>query len=101
MADDVENFQKQKSEAEKMLASFGKYKLSENMTMQFISVLSADAKLLSDKIASNELKPQQMGEKITTLFKEAERELQEIETPKLQLKTRLTPHVRPHKVSGI
>jgi hypothetical protein len=57
------------------LASLSKHKESESLTQQLVSSLSAEAKLLTDKIASNQLKPQEIGEKITTLFKEAQSEL--------------------------
>jgi hypothetical protein len=53
------------------MASLSRHKGSESLAHQFISSLSADAKLLTDKIASNQLKPQEIGEKVTTLFKEA------------------------------
>ncbi len=80
-----------------------KHKDTESLIHQLISSISADAKLLTEKIASNQLKPQEIGEKITTLFKKAQSELQQIETPKpqLTLKTRLTAHVRPDKLKGV
>jgi hypothetical protein len=52
-----------------------KHKGSESSAHQFISSLSADAKFLTEKIASYQLKPQEIGEKITTLLKEAQSEL--------------------------
>jgi hypothetical protein len=52
-----------------------KHKDTESLIHQLISSISADAKLLTEKIASNQLKPQEIGEKITTLFKKAQSEL--------------------------
>jgi hypothetical protein len=58
------------------------------MAKQFITSLSAETKRLTERIASNQLKPQEMGEKIITLFKDAQSEL-------LTLRTRLTALVEP------
>ena len=76
MAADIDNLQQQKRGAEQLLSSLGKHKGSESLTQQLISSLSADMKLLTDKITSNQLKPHEIGTKITNLFKEAQQELQ-------------------------
>jgi hypothetical protein len=43
------------------LASLSKHKEAESLTQQLISSLSAEAKILTEKIASNQLKPQEIG----------------------------------------
>jgi hypothetical protein len=40
---------------------------------------TSEIKLLTEKISCNELKPQEIGAKITTLFEKAQRELYSIE----------------------
>ena len=72
---------------------------------QAISITTAEIKVLNDKVASNELKQQKLGDQITTLFKAAQSELQQVQEitpkPELTLKTRLTAHVSPGQVSGV
>ena len=56
-----------------------KNKVAESLIQQAISVTTAEIKALTDKIASNELKQQKLGDQITTLFKAAQSELQQIQ----------------------
>ena len=68
MAADVENLLKKQKLTEQLLSDLDKHKETEILTQQLISNLSADAKLLTEKIASNQFKPQEIGEKITTVI---------------------------------
>jgi len=57
----------------------GKNKGAEAAIKEAILVTTAEIKALTDKVASNELKQQKLGDQITTLFKAAQSELQQIQ----------------------
>ena len=59
------------------MPSLGKHKGPEDLTKQLIIGLSSEINLLTKKISSNELKPEEIGAKITTLFEAAKEELQQ------------------------
>ena len=79
MAADIQNLTEQINQAEKLLSSMGRNKGTESLIQQAISVNTAEIKVLTDKVASNELKQQKLGDQITTLFKAAQSELQQIQ----------------------
>ena len=82
MAADIQNLTEQNNQVEKVLSSMGRNKGAESLIQQAILVNTAEIKALTDKVASNELKQQKLGDQITTLFKAAQSELQHIqETP--------------------
>ena len=79
MASDIQNLTEQNNQAEKLLSSMGKNKGAEAAIKQAISITTAEIKVLTDKVASNELKQKKLGDQITTLFKAAQSELQQIQ----------------------
>jgi hypothetical protein len=79
MAADIQNLTEQNNQVEKVLSSMGKNKGAEAAIKQVISITTAEIKILTDKVASNELKQQKLGDQITTLFKAAQSELQQIQ----------------------
>ena len=79
MAADIQNLTEQNNQVEKVLSSMGKNKGAEAAIKQAISITTAEIKILTDKVASNELKQQKLGDQITTLFKAAQSELQQIQ----------------------
>ena len=54
-------------------------KVAEAAIQQAISITTAEIKILTDKVASNDLKQKKLGDQITTLFKAAQNELQQIQ----------------------
>ena len=78
MAADIQNLTEQNNQAEKLLSSMGRNKGAESLIQQAVLVNTAEIKALTDKVASNELKQQKLGDQITTLFKAAQSELQQI-----------------------
>ena len=79
MAADIQNLTEQNNQVEKVLSSMGKNKGAEAAIKQAISITTTEIKALTDKVASNELKQQKLGDQITTLFKAAQSELQQIQ----------------------
>ena len=79
MAADIQNLTEQNNQAEKLLSSMGRNKGEESLIQQAVLVNTAEIKALTDKVASNELKQQKLGDQITTLFKAAQSELQQIQ----------------------
>ena len=79
MAADIQNLTEQNKQVEKVLSSMGKNKGAESLIQQAILVNTAEIKALTEKVASNELKQKKLGDQITTLFKAAQSELQQIQ----------------------
>ena len=79
MAADIQNLTEQNNQAEKLLSSMSRNKGAESLIQQAISVNIAEIKVLSAKVASNELKQTKIGDQITTLFRAAKSELQQVQ----------------------
>jgi len=62
MAADIQSLTEQNNQAAKLLSNMGKNKGAETAIKQVISITTSEIKVLTDKVASNELKQQKLGD---------------------------------------